>query len=78
MRGWIGQAEEWIIRYKELAEKEGFVQEAAQSTLELARIAEQRSTIKEARRLTEDARSVFERLGMREELDECDKLLRRL
>jgi tetratricopeptide (TPR) repeat protein len=72
--GRIEQAKEWIIRYKELAVKEGFIQEAAQGTLELAKIAKQQGAIEEAEKLAEDVKGVFERLGMREELDECENL----
>ncbi len=78
IHGQFELAQEWITKFKEIADREGFVQESAQADLELARIAEQRGAREETRQLAENARGVFERLGVKEDLGECIELLRRL
>ena len=68
-------ARDWVTKYKELAEREGFVQEAAQASLALARILCEFSKPSEAQHCASEARTVFERLGMNEELETCVQML---
>ncbi|CAG0933081.1 hypothetical protein TFLX_02888 [Thermoflexales bacterium] len=68
-------AREWVTKYKELADREGFVQESAQASLALAKIILEAGDESEARRCAAEARAVFERLGMNEELGFCVQLL---
>ena len=67
-------AKEWVTKYKEIAEREGFLQESAQSGLELARIACAARDSVEAVRKVEEVKTVFERLGMTQEMRECQEI----
>ncbi|CAG0983979.1 hypothetical protein ANRL4_02052 [Anaerolineae bacterium] len=68
------QAKGWVTKYKEIAEREGFVQESAQSALELARIACATGDTVEAVHRAEEAETVFDRLGMIQEIRECQEI----
>jgi tetratricopeptide (TPR) repeat protein len=77
LRGNLELAEEWVTKYIEIADKEGFVQEKAQGLLERAQIAEEQHRVEKAIDTAKYALQTFDRLGMREEMNECEALLAR-
>jgi tetratricopeptide (TPR) repeat protein len=68
-------ADLWAGKYLELAMKEGFVQEIALARFDLAKTRWRLGRRQEARQLAEDALVLFERLGMKAELEECRRFL---
>lgn len=68
-------ADGWANKYLELALKEGFVQEIALARFDLAQTRYQLGKRHEARQMAEDAVTLFERLGMKSELEECRHLI---
>lgn len=68
-------ADTWANKYLELALNEGFVQEIALARFDLAQTRCQLGKRHEARQMAEDAVTLFERLGMKSELEECRRFL---
>lgn len=68
-------ADGWANKYLELALNEGFVQEIALARFDLAQTRCQLGKRYEARQMAEDAVTLFERLGMKSELEECRRFL---
>lgn len=68
-------ADTWANKYLELALKEGFVQEIAQARFDLALTRCQLGKRHEARQMAEDAVALFERLGMKSEVEESRHFL---
>ena len=68
-------ADTWTNKYLELALKEGFVQEIALARFDLAQTRCQLGKRHEARQMAEDAVALFERLGMKSEVEESRHFL---
>jgi len=68
-------AELWINKYRDMAEREEFIQDVAQADLDLARIKIENGQINIAIEKARNARGIFERLGMKEQMEACDLLL---
>jgi tetratricopeptide (TPR) repeat protein len=77
LRGNLEEAEKWVAKYTEIAERECFVQERAQGLFERAQIAEDQHRVPEAVDMAKCALEIFDRLGMREEMRSCEQLLAR-
>lgn len=75
LKGNLDEAENWILQFKEIANREGFVLEIAQADFALAQIAHLKGEPYVAKTYALVAKSTFERIGLREEIDECDTLL---
>jgi tetratricopeptide (TPR) repeat protein len=68
-------AEIWMGKYLDLALKEGFVQDVATAKFGMAQIQYSKGRPYEASRLAEEARYLFERIGMHQETVDCDSFL---
>ncbi|MBI5294604.1 MAG: AAA family ATPase [Chloroflexi bacterium] len=75
LKGNLEDAEQWILQFREIANREGFVLEIAEAELELAYIFAGKGDFSAAKTYALSAKGTFERIGIKTEMEKCDNLI---